>query len=679
MFVCTYSALFMMTDLFTLDIMVGYVIFIQDEPCLFPTVILKLLNFPGLTVHCIPPSEQQKIKKKFHSSDLPSNTTGIKSSQNHVVFKRGKSCSFKLSKQDAQQLFFPLTITLNDSWYIPVKELARTRINVLVPHFKQGSVIHPMKSCKQVYELCNAYGSKVAMIELSYKLKRIQTDVIDTLSGHKTKPICSKETPSKGEQPMDTKQATLPQKYTDGTSDNTLLDKLTVCPPPLLYRATSDADQGKLQSEIEPVTSQDKRQVVWPNGYIQTDPGWNVSNEDNFNDVLLPSCPQYVVPPIAQEEVNVSSDQNFWILRTLMKELSAMEQLLKSKGVNPPVQKCSDVCVQTENLNNSETKNIINVDKYTPTKVVANKPKKKFTRQCCTAKLDHSLAKRPGKVKARHTNAPSQNKTTSPRIKSMHQMVSPRNKTTPSVLYGSRTRKVKVRSPLKWKSPPQIQLDSAVSRVSQLTITKDSENDEEANEKFSANTSVEHKGDHSKLNLEIHLPAMTKIPSTTNLSSKQDDAISSIAVDTTATPLLTLHADSITPCVTPKASAIPLTSASQSVTPMPSAMPLTPASQSEHFTLASSNNIQSYTNLSLSKSTEDVLNQSHISNVMFSAKHLEAALADDKSTKSTSPATDHDKPSSVDAASPATSSSQSIEYKDDFESSDNSSISSKTS
>lgn len=646
-----------MSELFTLDVMVGYVLPVQDEPCLFPAVTLKLYDFPKLTVHCIPPSEQQGLKKKY----LLSNKIGFSGSQNRIVFKKGKSCSFKLTNQDAQKFCLPLTIMLNDVWYLPMKELARTCIDILVPQFKQGSVIHPINSSKQLYELCNATGSKVAMVELSYKLNRVQTSVTNIASDHKVKPIVSKENPSKDEnleKSMHTKETSFLQKKvlcTDNIPVSKLFDELTVCPPPLLYSANSDNEQVKLQSEMEPVTSQDVSQVVWPNGYVHADPGWSTPKKDNFDTFAQPSSSS--VPPIAQDGVSFSDNQNFWVLRTLVKELSTMEHLIKSKGVNPPVKKCNNVYVQTDNCSSSSE---INNDKSTtPTEIVNKKvgrKKTKFTRECCTVKLGHSLTNQPRKVNSRHIGAPQQDKITSPRVKTVQQVISPRNKTTPLVLCKSRTRKVKIRPPPKQKPPPQMQLDSAVSRVSQVTGDEDPKNNEQASEEFSVNTSVEHKGEQSKLNLEIYLPALTKIPSTctstTNLK-QQDNVISSTVDDATAPGLLTVPAaDSITPSVIPMASALPLTS----------------ASQSEHLTLASSNDVKSYTNLSLlSESSEDVLNQSHISNVMFSTKHLEAVLADDRST--TIPASDHDKPSTI---SPATSSSnsESVQYKDDFESSD---------
>ena len=655
-----------MTDLFTLDVMIGYVLPIQDDPCLISTVTLKLLNFPSLTVHCIPPSEQEGLKRKFHSEFA----SGIRGSQNRIVFRKGKSCSFKLSKQDTQKLSIPLTITLNDAWYLPVKELARTCIDILVPHFKQGSIIPPINSSKQIYELYNASGSKVAMIELSYKLKRIKTCVSDTVDHHKAKPVFKKEDTSKKEKlekSMDAKEILFPQKplrFTDNTSVNKLNDKLTICPPPLLYSADSDNEQEKSQSKSEPVISQDMSQVVWPNGYIHTEPGWNVSKEDDFNTVLLPSCPQNTASSVAQDEVNVGNNQNFWILRALVKELSAMEQLLNSKGTTHPVQKCSDVYVQTEDLSSCETD-----DKSTLTKIVTKKlgrQQKKFTRECCVVKQDHSPFKQPKNVKCRHITTPPQNKIASPRIKIMHQMASPRNKLAPSTLNKSRTRKLKVRLPPKQKPPPQLQVDSAVS---QITSDKD---DESVSKEFSVNTSVERKGDQSKLNLEIHLPTVTKTPSVTAMSLKQDDAISSTSIVNTV-GLLTVPADSITPSVTPMASSIPLSSASQIITPMVSAaaMALSPASQSVHLTQPSSNDVQSYTNLSLSESSEDVLNQSHISNLVFSAKHLKAVLADDKcATNVTSPTSD--KPSNVDASISPAESNESVQYKDDFESSDSS-------
>ena len=685
-YVCTYSALLVMADLFTLDIMVGYVLPMQDEPCLFPAVTFKLHNFSSLTVHCIPPSEQQELRKKLHN-DLLSNKIGTKGSHNRIIFKKGKSCSFKLPKQDAQNFHLPLIVALNDTWYLPVKELAKTCIDILVPHFKHGSVIPPINSSKQVYELCSTNGSKVAMIELSYMLKHIHTDVIGDDAGHKTKLTSSKQNSSKEEKPAGIKKIVLPQKTTEDISVNKLLDKLTICPPPLLYSAISNNEQVKLQSEVEPATSQDVSEVVWPNGYVHCDPGWNASKEDDFNDVLLPSCPRYAVPPATQDEPNVSNDQNFWILRTLVKELSAIEQLLKLRGISPPIHKCSDVCVQTENR--SEASSNIDSNKSLATEIVIKKlrrERKLFTRECCMAKLGQSPVKQSRKVKPRHVISPSQKKATSdlqkkitPRVKTLS---SPRSKTTSSVSHDSRTRKIKIKSPPKRKPPPQIPLDSLVSRVSQMTDVK-VENDEQASKEFSVNTSVEYKGDQSKLNLEIHLPTLTKIPSASNISLKQDDINSSIAIGTTAA-LLTVPADSVTASLTPMASSIPLMSASQSVTPMASGMPLTPASQSEQLILASSNDdVQSYTNLSLSESTEDVLNQSHISNLMYSAKHLKAALADDMSTKHTSPASDHNKPSSVDDISSATNSSESVEYKDDFESSDcsssNETLSSKTS
>ena len=647
-----------MTDLFTLDIMIGYVLPIQDDPCLIPTVTLKLLDFPSLTVHCILPSEQEDLKEKFHS-DFAS---GIRGSQNRIIFKKGKSCTFKLSKQDTQKLYIPLTIILNDAWYLPVKELARTCIDILVPHFKQGSVIPPINSSKQIYELCNANGSKVAMIELSYKLKRNKTDVSDAVSNCKAKHKEDASKKEKLEKSMNAKEILFPQKpleFTDDTAFNKLNDKLTICPPPLLYSANSDNDQEKLQTEAEAVTGQGVSQVVWPNGYIHAEPGWNMPKEDDFNTVLLPSCPQNTALPIAQD---VSNNQNFWILRALVKELSAMEQILNSKGVIHPVQKCSDVYVQTENMSSSESD-----DKLTPTKITKKLKgqQKKFTRECCVAKQDHSPFKQPRKLNHRHIATPPQNKITSPRIKIMHQMASPRNKIAPSTLNKSRTRKLKIRLPLKHKPPPQLQLNSAVSRVSQIPNDK---NDKPPSEEFSVNTSVEHKGDQSKLNLEIHLPTVTMTPSVTAMSLKQDDSISSASIINTV-GLLTVPADSITPSVTSMASSMPLTSASQTVTPLVSALALSPASQSVHLTQASSNDVQSYANLSLSESTEDVLNQSHISNLVFSAKHLKAVLADDKSAKDTSPTSDHDKLSNVDTISPAES-NESVQYKDDFESSD---------
>ena len=661
MLMCTYSIA--MTDLFTLDIMIGYVLPVQDEPpCLFPTVTLKLLNFSSLTVHSIPPSEQEELKRKFHSES----TSGIRCSQNRIVFKKGKSCSFKLSEQDTQKLYIPLTITLIDAWYLPGKELASTCIDILVPHFKQGSVIPPINSSKQIYELCNTKGGKVAMIELSYKLKRVKTDVSNAVSIRRTKP--EKASNKDKLEKSDAKEISFPQdrlRIIDNAPFNMLYDKLTICPPPLLYSASSGNEQ-KMQSEAEPVTSQDVSQVVWPNGYTHAEPGWNVPKDD-FNTVLLPSCPENAALPIAQDEANVSNNHNFSILRALVKELSAMEQLLHSKGVSypaHPVQKCSDVYVQTENLSSSEAD-----DKLTPTKIVTKKlrgQQKKFTRECCVTTQDHSSFKQPRKVKCMHISRPPQDKITSPRIKSVHRMTSPKNKVAASSSPNKlRTRKLKIRSPPKQKPPPQIQLDSAVSQIPRIPSDKS-----DASEEFNVNSSVEFKGDQSKLNLEIHLPTVAMAPSVTAMSLKQDDATSSTSIINTV-GLLTVPADSITPSVTPMGSTIPLTAASQTVTPLVSALALSPASQSVQLTQASSNDVQSYANLSLSESTEDVLNQSHMSNLVFSAKHLKAVLADDKSvTKDTSPTSDHDRLSNVDDNISPAESNESVQYKDDFESSE---------
>ena len=661
--ICTGHILLTMTDLFTFNIMVGHVLPIQDEPCLFPTVTLKLLDFPRLTIHSIPPLEQQELKRKFHT-EIPSTMSG---SHNRIVFKKGKSCSFKLSKQDAQKLFIPLTVILSDAWCIPIKELARTCIDILIPHFKQESANLPVNSKKQIYELCNATGSKVAMIELSYKLKHIKTDVTNTVSDYKEKPVNNKEDTSKKEKlekSLDVKEVLFPQKVsrsTDNASVNKLYHEMTICPPPLLFTAHSDNEHEKLQSELEPIADQDVNQVVWPNGYIHT--GWNVSEEDNYDTALLPSCPQHAASSTTQD---VSNHQNFWVLQTLVKELSAMELFLNSKGVIHPKQKCSDMCVQTENLTNTETD-----DKLTPTKTVPKKlagKQKKFTRNCCATKLNHSQFKQPRKVKCSHKATPLQSKATSPRVKSMHQKALPRNK---SALPDTRIRKIKIRSSPKQKPPPQI-LNSAVSRVSQITGDKDTKTDEPASKEFSKNASVKHKGDQSKLNLEIHLPAV--MPSISTMSLKQNDTISNTSISNTG-GLLTVPTNLLTPSLTPMASTIPLTSASHTVTPVVSTLALSSASQSGHLTQALSNDLQSYANLSLSQSSGDILNQSHISNLVFSTKHLEAIVADNKSTKDASPTSDRSK---LDAISP-TASNESLQYKDDFESSECSSKESSTS
>lgn len=669
-----------MGDLFIMDIIIGYVLPIKDEPCILPAVSLKLLNFPNLTVHCIPLSEQHELKKKFQNDTL-SVVIGSRGSQNCVVFKKGKSCSFKLSKQEAQKLCLPLTVILSDNWYLPVKELARTRIDILVPHFKQGSVIAPVNSHKQVYELCDVNNSKVAMIELSYKLKRIHNQN-DTVITHKPKPISNKENSSKMKEaplrvpvsdkkyPSKKEEKSIHTNFkhlmcSNDTSVNASLDKLTICPPPLLYSANADDDQLRLQSEIQPVTDQDVSQVVWPNGYIHTEPKWNVSKEDAFDTVVLPSCPQFIVPPIA-DEAGISDNQNFQILRAFMKELSAMEQLLKSKGISRPVQNHSDVYVQTEMSNNHH-------DKSTSTEMVIKKSvrkKKRFTRECCATKSDPS----PTRVKP----TVPQNKITSTRIKIVHQKISPSSKANPSPLHESRPSKINMRSsqekqksqkqvkiikpPAKQKSLPQVQVDSAVSRIPPVTQKTKSDNnpkgDKKSTEEFSVNTSIERTGDQSKLNLEIHLPTLTKVQSVTALSLNHGDGNTSTASNTDAV-LVTEPADPVTPPV------IPVTSA----------VLLAPASQSDRLTFASSNEVQSYADLSLS--SEDPLNQSNITNVMFSTKHLEAALADKSSTHA-SPTIDNGKPNDDDATSPVTNSNESIQYEDDFESSNHSGNSEET-
>lgn len=639
--------------------MVGYILPIQDEMWLFPTVNLKLLNFPSLTISCISPEKQQRLKEKFHTypPSVIVNKICIKDSQSRIIFKKGKSCSFKLSREETQKLYFPLTVTLKDMWYLPAKNLGKTCIEILVPHLEHKSSIVPVSKLKQIYELCNSSGAKVAMIQLSYKLRRVHQ--CDLLSDSLMKVTANVQQPKVADTP---KQVKTTHKVTtdDPVSKSTELH--TICPPPLFYTSTSDSlsDRTNEQTEphgaAEPKSNQNIIEVVWPNGYIHCESRAEHCGENQYHDVLLPSCRQPSIGPTVLEDNTpaVGKGHDFSVLRTLMKELSAMEQFLGSKSVQAPTQGCCDAYVQTEEINDSEDK------QPAPSKPVAKKSgklKKKFIRECCTKSPKSHI----------------------PRTSPVKHGYSPRNRTVPSVLNENKVKKVEVKSLLKQKPQPQTRVDPP-SLYQDDDLEHQTEPTSQISEQFFINTSMEHTGDRSKLNLDIHMP---NVPSATSVGLQHEDSSISIG-DTHA--LSSLPLKSRTP-VTPQnynatTTLLKVKSGAPSVTPMASAIPSASASQPDHLIVATAAELQSFSNLSLSTNSvisEDPLNQSRISNLMFSTKHLETALSRCQSAKhrpsssavpldttentnhTTSNTMSHSPTNSVGSAS------YSVQYKDDFE------------
>ena len=647
--------------------MVGYVLPVQDETWLFPTVNLKLHNFPSLTVSYIPPEKQQRLKEKFQTypPSVIVNKICFKDSQSRIVFKKGKSCSFKLSREETQKLYFPLIVTLKDTWYLPAKNLGKTCVEILVPHLEQKSSIVPVSKLKQIYELCNSDGTKVAMIQLSYKLRRVHQ--CNSLSDSLMTGATNVQQPKDANKPKQMK-ATPSSKCSKVTTEDPVSKSTelhTVCPPPLFYTSTSDnlSDKTNEQTEphavTEPKPSQDILEVVWPNGYVHSEPRREYWNGDQYRDVLLPSCgqPSLIPADLENNTHGINKGHEFSVLRALMKELSVMEQFLGSKSIQPTTQECNDAYVQTKEISNIED------TQPAPSKPVAKKSgktRKKFIRECCT-KSPKSHSPKTSPVK--HGYSPGRH----------YKLYSPRNRTVSSVLSEKKVKKVKAKSP---KPLPQ-------TRVDPPSLNQDDEHQTEPvsqiSEQFFINTSMEHTGDRSKLNLDIHMPTLTKIPSTTSvglqhkdsITMSQDDthALSSLPVKSPA-PIISQN-DTVTALLTVK-------SVTPSVTPMVSAVPSAPASQPDHLNIATPAELQSYSNLSLSTNSEDPLNQSRISNLMFSTKHLKAALSRCQSAKDrpssavpldtiSTDNTNHTTSNTTPCSPTSSKASDSVQYKDDFE------------
>jgi len=648
-----------MSDLFTLDFIVGYILPVQDEMWLFPTVNLKLLNFPSLTVSCISPEKQQRLKEKLHTyhPTVIVNKICIKDSQGRIVFKKGKSCSFKLSREETQKLYFPLTVTLKDVWYLPAKNLGKTCIEVLVPHLECKSSIVPVSKLKQLYELYNSSGAKVAMIQLSYKLRRVHlcdllSDPLMTVTTHVQQPKVA-DKPKQVKITPSSKNCELTTE--DPVSKSTEL--WTVCPPPLFYTATSDNRNDRTNEQTEPLaetehkSNQDILEVVWPNGYVHSEPRTEHWSGDQYNDVLLPSCGQpSIVPAVLEDNTHaVGKGHDFTVLRALMKELSVMEQFLGSKVVQPPTQGCNDAYVQTEEINNTED---IQPASNIPVAKKSGKIRKKFVRECCAKSI---------KSPVKHSYSPGRH----------YKLYSPRNRTVSSVLNENKVKKVNTKSPLKHKPPAQTCIDPpSLYQDDELQTEPTSQ----ISEQFFINTSMNDIGDRSKLNLGIHMPTVTKVlqPSTTSVGLQHKNSISMPQGDTHVLPVKS----PIPQIYDATAALLKVKSVTPSVTPMASAIPPAPP---DHLTPAE---LQSYSNLSLSTNSvisEDPLNQSRISNLMFSTKHLEAALSRCQSAKDqpssavpldtayTTDNTNH-MTSNTTSCSPTSSvGSASVQYKDDFE------------
>ena len=169
----------MMTEtLFSLEIHVESVKNIR-LPCKLPALCFRLLDFPTMIIHHVPPLRAEKLRQKLLLEDRETMLDELKDRFGHFHFHKGKSCLFKASIEtlQAQLQTVPLYAMLMDLWpkrptlvgstVIPLKE-AVNKISADV--YQKGLEVPSFFKNEGEFTVYNLMGSGIATVKLGFRL-----------------------------------------------------------------------------------------------------------------------------------------------------------------------------------------------------------------------------------------------------------------------------------------------------------------------------------------------------------------------------------------------------------------------------------------------------------------------------------------------------------------------------
>lgn len=169
----------MMTEtLFSLEIHVESVKNIR-LPCKLPALCFRLLDFPTMIIHHVPPLRAEKLRQKLILEDRETMLDELKDRFGHFYFHKGKSCLFKASIEtlQAQLQTVPLYAMLMDLWpkkptlvgstVIPLKEAVN---KVSADVYQKGLEVPSFFKNEGEFTVYNLMGSDIATVKLGFRL-----------------------------------------------------------------------------------------------------------------------------------------------------------------------------------------------------------------------------------------------------------------------------------------------------------------------------------------------------------------------------------------------------------------------------------------------------------------------------------------------------------------------------
>ena len=170
-------------------------------PCKLPALCFRLLDFPTMIIHHVPPLRAEKLRQKLLLEDRETMLDELKDRFGHFQFQKGKSCLFKASIDtlQAQLQTVPLYSMLMDLWpkkpalvgstLIPLKE-AVNKISADVD--QKGLEVPSFYKSEDEFTVYNLMGSGIATVKLGFRLLSLGSSLIphiprDVLSTKTTK------------------------------------------------------------------------------------------------------------------------------------------------------------------------------------------------------------------------------------------------------------------------------------------------------------------------------------------------------------------------------------------------------------------------------------------------------------------------------------------------------------
>lgn len=187
-------------SLFSLELVVEK-LYLPHITCRFPAIAFRILDFPTIVINHVEDDLSMAIHQKMSLESphqLPQQFHELKDRHGNFLFKKGKSCLFKMSPDVLKQhlMSTPLYVMAIDIFPKVSKLLGNAAVpldflinRILVDIGKLGPTVPSVHGDKGLFKLCNLMGVEIGYLVLGYRLLCLGPGLIPHLPPESVAPM----------------------------------------------------------------------------------------------------------------------------------------------------------------------------------------------------------------------------------------------------------------------------------------------------------------------------------------------------------------------------------------------------------------------------------------------------------------------------------------------------------